>query len=109
MKNFFEHNSIFTYIIGGSVAAFIMAMLRSGGFTRKNLRIRLSEAFMCSMLSSALTIIALHHFDVTEYVALPISIFCGFLGTDFIKSILVGWIEYKNIKISKREDKDANK
>lgn len=40
-------------------------MLRSGGFTGKNLRMRLSEAFMCSMLLSALTIIALHHFDVT--------------------------------------------
>lgn len=69
---------------------------------------RLSEAFMCSMLSSALTIMALHHFDVTEYIALPISVFCGFLGTDFIKSLLLGVIEYKSIKI-KRDSKDENK
>lgn len=107
MKNFLENNSFFAYILGGSVAAFIMAMLRSGGFSKKNLRMRLSEAFMCSMLSSALTIMALHHFDVTEYIALPISVFCGFLGTDFIKSLLVGWIEYKNIRIKKENDNES--
>lgn len=110
MKSFFENNPVVAYLLGGSLASFIMALLRSGGFTRKNFRVRLSEAFMCSMLSSSLTMVAIHHFDANEYIAMPISVFCGFLGTDYLRALLIGFIEwlksYFNINTDKKKDTD---
>lgn len=96
MKILEEHPELF-YLSGSGLSGFVMALLRSGGFTRKNLRMRLAEACMCSMLSSAITMGA-HAYGFSYEWAIPIGTFTGFIGTDIIRAFLAGIIEWLKLK-----------
>lgn len=109
MKILEEHPEIF-YLSGSGLSGFVMALLRTGGFTRKNLRMRLAEAFMCSMLSSAITMGA-HTYGLSYEWAIPIGTFVGFVGTDIIRALLVGaaeWLKLKYPRFFGRERSDED-
>ena len=104
MKILEEHPELF-YLSGSGLSGFVMALLRSGGFTRKNLRMRLAEACMCSMLSSAITMGA-HAYGFSYEWAIPIGTFTGFIGTDIIRAFLAGIIEWLKLKYPRLFGKD---
>lgn len=108
------------YLTGGAVAAFFMAFLRSLRYTRKQLAVRIVESFMCAMLTASFAV-GLHAYWHISFVwSIPIGTMVGFLGTDFIRTIVIGVIEYRTMKYTDgdyrerreariaREDKEHN-
>lgn len=78
-------------------AAFVTAFVRMTMQQRRSSIIsRLCEAFLCSMLASAITQLAVLEFGLTYDYALAIAVFTAFLGTEFISSILIGIIKYRH-------------
>lgn len=90
----FEQDPELFYLVGGATAAFVMAVLRSFQYTRKQFVLRLTEAFMCSMLTASFAV-SLHAFWSLSFVmAIPLGTVIGFLGTDLIHGIIVGLLEF---------------
>lgn len=101
MKNTLTGNPEIVFALGGAVSSFIMAFLRSIKMTRKRFVLRMVEAFMCSMLSSAISIGIVQYFHVSYIWSIPIGTLVGFIGTDVIHSAIVGWIAYNELKLKK--------
>lgn len=81
------------YLLGGALAAFLMAVMRSFQYTRKQFALRLVEAFMCSMLTASFAV-SLNAFWELSYVwAIPAGTVIGFLGTDLIHGVIVSVLE----------------
>ena len=91
MKQFANGPEVF-YLGIGSLIAFFMALLRTGGLTRRNLAVRTSEALMCSMLSSSITIGSNVWLGWSYELSTPIGAFVGFVGTEFLRSLLKGFL-----------------
>lgn len=110
MRQFLAKSPELIYLTAGGIMAFVMSLLQSGGFTRKNLAVRLSEAVMCSMLSSSITIGSNVWFGWSYELSTPIGAFVGFVGTDFIRALIKGFIiaktDLEKIKISHEKDKN---
>ena len=49
---------------------------------------------MCSMLSGAVSQLAIVHFGLTIDYAIPIAVFISFLGTEFFSSLLIGILKH---------------
>lgn len=82
------------YLLGGALAAFVMAVMRSFQYTRKQFALRLVEAFMCSMLTASFAV-SLHAFwDLSFVWAIPAGTVIGFLGTDLIHGLIVSMLEF---------------
>ncbi len=97
MKVFGQDPELF-YLAGGAAAAFVMAVLRSFQYTRKQFVLRLVEAFMCSMLTASFAV-SLHAFwDLSFVTAIPLGTVIGFLGTDLIHGIIVSLLEFYTSK-----------
>ena len=89
-------------ILGGGVMSFIVALLRQKKAQIKPLSVCVSEALLCAFLSSGIAQVAIYLFDMRPESSMFIGTFCGFLGTDFLKSVLKGLIEdYANRSIKK--------
>ncbi len=99
----FKEHAGYAYMIVGCICAWVMAMLRSGGFTTKDLRSRLTEACMCSMLTSALWFISTGYLHLDDRLVIPIGTFVGFLGTYFVRTIIDGLVKNKGISNDKQE------
>lgn len=90
---YFEQGPELYYLLGGALSAFVMAVMRSFQYTRKQFALRLVEAFMCSMLTASFAV-SLHVVWNLSYVwAIPAGTVIGFLGTDMIHGIIVGLLE----------------
>ena len=90
---YFEQGPELYYLLGGALSAFVMAVMRSFQYTRKQFALRLVEAFMCSMLTASFAV-SLHVVWTLSYVwAIPAGTVIGFLGTDMIHGIIVGLLE----------------
>lgn len=92
MRQFLAKSPELFYLGLGSIMAFVMAMLRSGGFTRRDILVRLSEACMCAMMSSAISIGANVWLDWSYELSTPIGTFIGFIGTDFLRTLIKGFV-----------------
>lgn len=99
MKELIHGNPEIGYLAAGGASAFVMAILRTQRWTRKRFALRLVEAFMCSMLSTAVSIGLVQYADVSFLWSIPIGTLTGFIGTDVIHSAIVGWIEYNTLKL----------
>lgn len=90
---YFEQGPELYYLLGGALAAFLMAVMRSFQYTRKQFVLRLVEAFMCSMLTASFAV-SLNAFWALSYVwAIPAGTVIGFLGTDLIHGLIVSLLE----------------
>ena len=86
---YFEQGPELYYLLGGALSAFVMAVMRSFQYTRKQFALRLVEAFMCSMLTASFAA-SLHVVWTLSYVwSIPAGTVIGFLGTDKIHGIIV--------------------
>lgn len=99
----FKTNPELYYTTAGGVMAFVMALLRSGGFTKKRLAVRLTDACMCSMLSSAITLFCVEYWGLSYVYGVPIGTFVGFVGTDFISTLIKGWVAAKTNNLPPKE------
>lgn len=63
--------------------------------TRRSWKVRLAEAFLCSMLSSAIIQVIRIFTDLPPEIAFPVCVFTGFLGTDFIRALIVSIFKLK--------------
>lgn len=63
--------------------------------TRRSWKVRLAEAFLCSMLSSAIIQVIRIFTDLPPEIAFPVCVFTGFLGTDFIRAVIVSIFKLK--------------
>lgn len=63
--------------------------------TRRSWKVRLAEAFLCSMLSSAIIQVIRIFTDLPPEIAFPVCVFTGFLGTDFIRAVIVSIFKIK--------------
>lgn len=97
---FTEHYTGFC-ILGGAIMSFIVALLRQNQAHIKSLSVCLSEAVLCAFLSSAIGELAVYAFDMRPEVSMFIGTFCGFLGTDYIKSFTH---TYLNARISNKDE-----
>lgn len=52
---------------------------------------------MCSMLASSLTMLAHLHLEMGIEYAMPVGTLVGYLGSDFISAVLIGWIKYRRL------------
>lgn len=102
MKTYFEENSEVVYLGAGSLFAFLMAFLRSAKYTKKHFRTRATEGVMCAMLGSAITMGITEYWNLSNFWAMPIGIFIGFLGTDFIHAVIIGLVEYYSLKVKEK-------
>lgn len=102
MRNLIDGNPELVFAAGGVASSFMMAILRSMKYTRKKFILRLVEAVMCSMLSSAISIGIVQYFQVSFIWSIPIGTLVGFVGTDVIHSAIVGWIEYRAMKMREK-------
>lgn len=105
MAEWFKTHVELLYISGSGVCALLMTLLRNGGFTTKDMTSRLTEAAMCSMLGSALSIVGISYFHMDVHLSIPIGTFVGFLGTGFIKSLIKGYMSSINERNKTNEDK----
>ena len=104
MFTFIKEHDILSYSFLCGVCAFLMAFLRTGGFTTRNLSARLTEMCMCSMISGTSGVFLLRYFSVPVEILLPIGTAIGYLGTDFYKSLIKSIIESKiNSKVNNNE------
>lgn len=85
------------YLFIGSASAFVMAILRSA---KKSFWAKIAEGITCSMISSALIIVAEYYCKLPLELSAAIGTFVGFLGSDYISTKIKSII---NIKI-----KDGN-
>lgn len=97
---FIEHSPEIFFLLGGSCAAFVMALMRSLRYTRKQLSMRVVEALMCSMLTTAFAMGLKSFWGVSYEWAIPMGTMIGFLGTDFIRAIVAGLLEFYTTKLS---------
>ena len=78
------------------MATALTAILRQALLlTRRSWKVRLAEAFLCSMLSSAIIQVIKIFTDLPPEIAFPICVFTGFLGTDFIRALIVAIFKTK--------------
>ena len=84
---YFEQGPELYYLLGGALSAFVMAVMRSFQYTRKQFALRLVEAFMCSMLTASVV------WNLSYVWAIPAGTVIGFLGTDMIHGIIVSMLE----------------
>ena len=63
--------------------------------TRRSWKVRLAEAFLCSMLSSAIIQVIRIFTNLPPEIAFPVCVFTGFLGTDFIRAVIVSIFKIK--------------
>lgn len=78
------------------MATSLTAILRQAlMLTRRSWKVRLAEAFLCSMLSSAIIQIIKIYTDLPPEIAFPVCVFTGFLGTDFIRAIIIAIFKTK--------------
>lgn len=89
--NWLKDNALGFYLLLSGVCAFVMAMLRTGGFTWSHFRERLTESLMCVMVGTALILFSYNYFHAPLELAAPISILVGLVGTDFIRSLIIGF------------------
>lgn len=97
---FTEHYTGFC-ILGGGIMSFIVALLRQKQAHIKSFSVCLSEAILCAFLSSAFGELAVYAFEMRPEVSMFIGTFCGFLGTDYIKSFIH---TYLNARISNKDE-----
>ena len=94
----FGEQVVMLYLLCAGACAFVMSLLRSVYLeSRKSFKVRLCEAFMCSMLASAVTMLAHLHLGLSYSYAMPIGTIIGYLGADFISAVLIGWLKYKRL------------
>ena len=90
----------FIYLLIGAGCSFVMAYLRS---MKRTFAAKICEALTCSMLSSALILIAEYYFKWPLELGVAIGTFVGFLGSDYISAKIKQII---NVKV---EDDSAHK
>ena len=104
MRSYFKDYREIYYLTVGGFMAFFMALMRTGGFTRRHLTMRCSEAIMCSMLASAITISSNVWFAWPYELGTPIGAFVGFIGTDFIRIIIKGYVRSRTVKTKENQN-----
>lgn len=78
-----------------ALVGFGVAFLRVGmQHKRTSFKVRISEALMCAFLSSAICQFCYLYFDISHEYGMPISVFIGFLGSNFVNAVLIGAIKY---------------
>ncbi len=82
---------------------FIVAWIRENQAKVKSRSARVAEAAMCACLSSALGQMGVYMFDMHPELSMLAGTFCGFLGTDYIKSLIQSYISRKVSKDDKEE------
>ena len=98
LAELFGDGLTFIYLSIAAFFAFIMNLLRTGyAKHRASFGMRLCEAMMCSMLASAITMLAHLHLGLGYEYAMPVGVFTGYLGSDFISATLIGWIKYRKL------------
>ena len=95
MTDWIKDHIPLVYMGIGCICGWIMAMLRSGGFTTRNFQSRVTDATMCSMLTSALCYVSTVYFHLDDRLAIPIGTFIGFLVTDFIRICIKTFVKRK--------------
>ena len=73
----------FIYLLIGAGCSFVMAYLRS---VKRTFAAKICEALTCSMLSSALILIAEYYLHWPLELGVAIGTFVGFLGSDYISA-----------------------
>lgn len=100
--DFFTVHYVGVCILGGGVMSFIVALLRQKQAKIKPFSVCVSEALLCAFLSSGIAQVAIYFFSMRPESSMFIGTFCGFLGTDFLKSLLRSLIEnYANRTLKK--------
>lgn len=92
--------------LGGIVVATSLTVFLRQAFqlTRKSWKVRVCEALLCSMLSGALTQVILYFTNIPISMSYAISVFCGFLGVDFIRALIVAVLKIKVPNIEKDKE-----
>ena len=92
---FLERNGEAVYSVGSGLCAFIMAFLRTGGLTIRHLSTRITECFMCSMISSTSGLFIMRFFNLPIEVLLPLGTAVGYIGTGCITATIKRWLKNK--------------
>lgn len=93
---FIQQHSEWLYNCGLFLACTVTVILRQVmQLNRKSWRVRLSEAFLCSMLSSSIIQLVKIFTELPPEVAFPISVFVGFLGTDVVRALILAVFKSK--------------
>ena len=103
MRNLID---FFVNLGGIFVATSVTVILRQTfQLTRKSWKVRVSEALLCSMLSCALTQVISYLTDIPTEMSYAISVFCGFLGVDFIRALVVSVLKLRLPDIEDSQNK----
>ena len=83
------------YLIVGTIAAFIMALLRCLRFDRRDLLMVVTESIMCAMLAGSIVMGVRAMWSIAFVWAVPIGVAVGFIGTNFIHLVIKHLIEFQ--------------
>lgn len=86
------------YMAAGGVTSFIMALLRA---KHTKMIDRLGEATTCSLLSTGLITLANIYYPQYPQLGIFIGVFVGFLGSDYLTSLIKNTINYLLDKLIK--------
>lgn len=90
-----KENGEVVYSLASGLCAFVMAFLRTGGFTRKDLSTRITECFMCSMISATSGLFIMNYFNLSVEVLLPLGTAIGYIGTGCITGLVKSVVKDK--------------
>lgn len=91
-----------------ALVGFVVAFLRMGmQHRRTSFKVKLSEGLMCAFLSSALCQFCYLYFDISHEYGMPLSVFVGFMGSEVINSVFIGFIKYKGFNVDTDGKKDG--
>lgn len=94
MNTLFE-NPETGYLIVGTIAAFIMALLRCLRFDRRDLIMVVTESIMCAMIAGSIVMGVRAMWSIAFVWAVPIGVAVGFIGTNFIHLVIKQLIEFQ--------------
>lgn len=94
IKILFE-NPEYGYLTIGTIAAFVMALLRCLRFDRRDLSMVITESIMCAMIAGSIVMGVRAVWSIAFIWAVPIGVAVGFIGTNFIHLIIKQLIEFQ--------------
>ncbi len=90
-----DHTELFYTGLAG-VFGFFSAYLRSAiQDPDKSKRVRISEALLCSMFSSALVQLGYVYFAMPLDLAMPVGVFAGYMGAPAIVNLAIRFLRKK--------------
>ena len=80
-------------LLAGAVASAWMSWLRLSRMKSMRFKVKCIEALTCSGLSTGLTEVVILHFGWSADWAVPIGVFCGYLGADRLTAMITRFFE----------------